>query len=79
MELCLSFPLILTDRWSEFAHLDVLECGMDNVILTPDLLKKQDHSAWPIYYCGCAEASQAIDILYTEYENIQELLNGFDK
>ena len=44
MELCLSFPLIMTDRWSEFAHLGVLECGMDNVILTPDLMKKQDPS-----------------------------------
>ena len=39
IEFCLSFPLILTDRGGEFAHPDVLECGIDNVIRTS------------IYYC----------------------------
>lgn len=36
---CLSFPLILTDRGGEFAHPDVLETGMDDIIRTS------------IYYC----------------------------
>ena len=39
IEFCLAFPLILTDRGGEFAHPDVLECGVDNVIRTS------------IYYC----------------------------
>ena len=39
IEFCLSFPLILTDRGSEFAHPDILECGVNNVIRTS------------IYYC----------------------------
>jgi IS30 family transposase len=39
IEFCLSFPLILTDRGGEFAHPDVLECGVDNVIRTS------------VYYC----------------------------
>ena len=38
-EFCVAFPLILTDRGGEFAHPDVLECGIDNVIRTS------------IYYC----------------------------
>lgn len=38
-EFCLAFPLILTDRGSEFAHPEVLECGKNNTIRTS------------IYYC----------------------------